>query len=236
MTTPPPASAADAAPAGQPAFVRYPAQAAFGRSVAKTKLYAHSHAGKRLKALFVQQVEQITWLYKLAPETVNLPSTTAVPEIQVFGIQLKTPDLHTDVLRAIDHAVQFPILFELVQGGRCRVVACHKRPSEAEAGRWVLSDYFASGWQTEPVPRQPMPLALHLGGLYEQLLRSLLPLPARPAETLAEQVARLGTLATRQREADQVAARLVQEKQFNRKLAINSELRRLLRDLDALRR
>jgi hypothetical protein len=28
-----------------------------------------------------------------------------------------------------------------------------------------------------------MPVALHLGSLYEQLLRALLPLPARPHET-----------------------------------------------------
>lgn len=225
-----------ARPSSHPAFVRYPAQAAFGRTLPKSKLYAHSHAGTRLKNLFVQQVEQIVWQFKLAPETINLPARPAVPEIQVFGIHLKTPELSFDVLRAIDHAVQFPIIFELAHAGRTRVVACHKRPSEADASRWVLSDYFASGWLADHAERGAMPVALHLGGLYEQLLRALLPLPARPNETLAEHVARLDALAAKQREADKTAAKLDKERQFNRKVAINADLRRLQTELEALRR
>lgn len=225
-----------ARPASHPAFVRYPPQAAFGRTLPKSKLYAHSHAGTRLKNLFVQQVEQIVWQFKLAPETINLPTRPAVPEIQVFGIQLKTPELSFEVLRAIDQAVQFPIIFELAHAGRVQVAACHKRPSEADASRWVLSDYFASGWLADNAERGAMPVALHLGGLYEQLLRALLPLPARPNETLAEHVARLDTLAAKQREADKTAAKLEKERQFNRKVAINADLRRLQTELEALRR
>lgn len=226
----------DARPASHPAFVRYPAQAAFGRTLPKSKLYAHSHAGTRLKNLFVQQVEQIVWQFKLAPETINLPARPAVPEIQVFAIQLKTPELSFDVLRAIDQAVQFPVIFELAHAGRSQVVACHKRPSEADASRWVLSDYFASGWLADHAERGAMPVALHLGGLYEQLLRALLPLPARPHETLAEHVARLDALAAKQREADKTAAKLEKERQFNRKVAINADLRRLQTELETLRR
>ncbi len=225
-----------ARPASHPAFVRYPPQAAFGRTLPKSKLYAHSHAGTRLKNLFVQQVEQIVWQFKLAPETINLPARQAVPELQVFGIQLKTPELSFDVLRAIDQAVQFPIIFELAHAGRTQVVACHKRPSEADASRWVLSDYFASGWLADHAERGAMPVALHLGGLYEQLLRALLPLPARPHESLADHVARLDALAAKQREADKTAAKLEKERQFNRKVAINADLRRLQTELEALRR
>jgi len=219
-----------------PAFVKYPAQAAYGRTLPKNKLYGHSRASTRLKNLFVQQVEQIVWQFKLAPETINLPARPAVPEIQVFGIQLKTPELSFDVLRAIDQAVRFPIIFELAHAGRMQVVACHKRPSEADASRWVLSDYFASGWLADPAERGAMPVALHLGGLYEQLLRALLPLPARPRETLSEHVARLDALAAKQREADKTAAKLEKERQFNRKVAINADLRRLQTELEALRR
>ena len=229
-----------ARPASHPAFVRYPAQAAFGRTLPKSKLYTHSHADTRLKGLFVQQVEQIVWQYKLAPETINLPARPAVPEIQVFAIQLKTPDLSFEVLRAIDQAVQFPIIFELAYSGRTQVVACYKIPvkrqNETDANRWVLTDYFATGWLADNAERSALPVALHLGSLYEYLLRALLPLPARPNESLAEQVARLEALAGKQREADKTAARLDKARQFNRKVAINADLRRLRSELDELRR
>ena len=91
-----------------PAFISYPKQATFGRNLPKNKIYENSGANTRLKDLFVGQVEQIVWQYKLAPETINLPARPGVPEIQVFAIQLKTPDLNLDVLRCIDGAVQFP--------------------------------------------------------------------------------------------------------------------------------
>ena len=148
-----------------PALVTYPAKAAFGRTLPKNKIYEHSKANTRLKDLFVKEVEQIVWQYKLAPETINLPARQGVPEIQVFSLQLKTPELNRDVLRAIDSAVQFPILFELNVDGLTQVVACYKRPSEANASRWGLSDYFESGWLPADGQRAAMPLALDLASV-----------------------------------------------------------------------
>ena len=216
------------------ALIAYPKQAAFGRVLPKNKIYEHSGANTRLKDLFVKQVEQIVWQYKLAPETLHLPARPGVPEIQIFSIQLKTLDLHDDVLRCIDGAIPFPIVFELSFDGRTQVTAAYKRPNEADASRWVLSDYFASGWQPTDSERTAMPVALHLGGLYEQLLHRLMPWPARPQETLAELVARMEQVQEKQRELDKTTAKLAKEKQFNRKVEINAHLRQIKNELEAL--
>ena len=216
------------------AFISYPKQATFGRNLPKNKIYEHSGANTRLKDLFVEQVEQIVWQYKLAPETINLPSKSGVPEIQVFTIQLKTPVLHLDVLRCIDGAVQFPIIFELSFDGQTQVVAAYKRPNESDASRWVLSDYFATAWLPSDCERAAMPLALDLGGLYEQALHRLIPTPARPQESLADLVARVEQVAAKQREVEKAASRLAKEKQFNRKVEINAHLRQLQTELQEL--
>ncbi len=217
------------------ALIAYPKQAAFGRVLPKNKIYEHGGANTRLKDLFVKQVEQVIWQYKLAPETLRLPVRPGVPEIQIFSIQLKTPELHADVLRCIDGAIPFPIVFELTFDGRTQVVAAYKRPNEADASRWVLSDYFASDWLPMDSERTAMPVALHLGGLYEQLLHRLIPLSARPQETLAELVARVDQAQAKQRELDKTTARLAKEKQFNRKVEINAELRKLRTELNGLK-
>ena len=217
------------------ALISYPTQAAFGRVLPKNKIYEHSGANARLKNLFVKQVEQIVWQYKLAPESINLPARPGVPEIQIFSIQLKTPELHNDVLRCIDNAVQFPILFELNFDGRIQVVAAYKSPNEADASRWVLSDYFASSWLPIDSERTAMPTALDLGGLYEQLLQRLAPIPARPQEALAEWVARIKQAQAKQREIEKTQTKLAKEKQFNRKVEINTELRKLKAELNELK-
>ena len=216
------------------ASINYPKQAAFGRTLPKNKIYEHSGANTRLKDLFVEQVEQIVWQYKLAPETINLPTKPGVPEVQVFAIQLKTPELNLDVLRCIDNAIQFPIIFELSFDGRTQVIAAFKRPNDSDASRWVLSDYFATDWLLSDIDRAAMPLALDLGGFYEQVLHRLISTPARPQEKLTDLVARVELVAAKQREIEKTASKLTKEKQFNRKVEINASLRQLKTELEAL--
>ena len=217
-----------------PSLFTFPESCAFGKVLPKSKIYEHSGANTRLKDLFVKQVEQVIWQYKLAPETLHLPARPGVPEIQIFSIQLKTPELHADVLRCIDGAIPFPIVFELTFGGKTQVVAAYKRPNEADASRWVLSDYFATDWLPMDGERTAMPVALHLGGLYEQLLHRLIPLSARPQETLAELVARVEQAQAKQRELDKTTAQLAKEKQFNRKVESNAQLRKLKNEVNRL--
>lgn len=218
-----------------PAFINYPKQASFGRTLPKNKIYEHSGAKTRRKDLFVSQVEQIVWQYKLAPETINLPAKPGVSEIQVFGIQLKKQKLDQDVLRCIDESVPFPIIFELGFDDRTQVIAAYKRPNESDASRWVLSDYFATEWLPSDVPRTSMPLALDLGGLYEQILQRLIPLSARQHETLVDLIGRVELVATKQRELERAARRIANERQFNRRVEINAHLRQLKNELEGLK-
>jgi len=121
----------------------------------------------------VREVDQIVWSHKLAPETVNLAATKQVAEIQVFRITARAATLDRDVLRAIDKAIPFPLIFEVAHGGRVRLVATYKRPNEAASARWVVGDYFQGDWLPEDAPRAALPVALNMGALYERLLEPL---------------------------------------------------------------
>ena len=223
------------------ALFSWPAKAAVSRPVSKAKIYAHAKPTAALRALFVEQVESITWAYKLAPESINLPAKPDVPEIEVFEIALKQPDVSHAVLRCIDKAIPFPILFVLRHGGRSQQIAAYKRPSEAAhpppghaVTQWVLGDYHAAPWQPDDLPRHGLPLALDLQGLYEQLLRQHVAAPARVGESLRDQLDRLAQLQAKQAAAAKLESRLTQEKQFNRKVEINAQLRTIRSELHAL--
>lgn len=212
-------------------FISYPKQAAFGRVLPKSKIYDHSGASSAVREMFVRQVEQIVWQYKLAPETINLPSKPSVPEIEIFTVDLKTPELNHEVLRCIDGAVQFPIIFELNFEGETKVIAAFKRLSESDSNRWVLSDYFSSQWEANDCLRMPMPHAIDLAALYEQLLERLIPLQLRQNENLIELVKRVEQLRLKENEALKIISKLAKEKQFNRKVEINSKLREIRQEL-----
>ena len=212
----------------------YPKQAEFNRVVPKAKVYAHARVSRRLKDLFVAQVGEILWKYKLSPETVNLPASRGIGEIQVFELSLRTPDLHADVLALLERAIPFPLLFQLVHDGQVRFAASYKRRSEADASRWVVEGLFLTGPRPVNARRLPLPVALDLASLYEQVVRQHIPLLARPGENLAEQVARFGTLEAKTRACRQLESRLTRERQFNRKVELNAALRSLSQELDIL--
>src|ERR1035437_7945938 len=120
------------------ALFHYPKQAAFERLIPKKKIYEHSKPSSAVRDKLVTQVDKIIWQYKLAPETVNLPAKPSVPEIQIFSITLKTPELSEDVLRCIDQAIPFPIFYQLMFEDRIKAKAAYKRPSDADANKWVV--------------------------------------------------------------------------------------------------
>lgn len=205
----------------------YPPKAAFGRVIPKNKIYEHGSPTTALKEYFVRQVDQIVWQYKLAPETINIKATAAVPEIQVFTIVLKDGELKPEVLRCIDQAIPFPILFELHFEDRIRPIAAYKRPSEADASKWVLSEYFSADWLPASTPRQPLPVVFDLEVLYRHVLLPLLPHPARPDEDTQALIERMENIRLIERELERCEQRLQKEKQFNRKVEIHAELREL---------
>lgn len=214
----------------------YPKKAAFGRVLHKNKIYEHGSPSAAVKQFFVRQVEQIVWQHKLAPETVNLKPSQAVPEIQIFSITLKGDELQPEVLRCIDLAIPFPIIFELRFDGKVKSIAAFKRPSEADASKWVISEYFDSDWAAADTPRKLLPVVFDLEVLYDQLLLPLMPYPARPSEDLQKRVERMERIRLKHRELERCEARLRKEKQFNRKVAINAELRNLKQELENLTR
>jgi hypothetical protein len=218
------------------ALFDYPRSAAVGRVVPKSRIYEHAGAGTALRELFVAQVDQIVWSYKLAPETIRLAATTSVPEIQVLEIALRTGTLDEDVLRAIDRAIPFPLVFELTHAGSRRVAAAYKRPSDADAARRVISAYFASDWVPKAAPRKPLPVALDLGVLYERILTATMPVPAQPGEDIRSRVERMEAIRATTREIDRIRVRLRRERQFNKRVAINAELRAARMELERLAR
>jgi hypothetical protein len=212
----------------------YPKQAAFERILPKNKIYEHAKPSSVVRELFVTQVDKIVWQYKLAPETINLPAKPSVPEIQIFAIALKTAELNEAVLRCIDQAIPYPIIYQLTFEDRIKVKAAYKRPNDADANKWVVDSYFETVWHKSDTERVELPVALDIAGLYEQILRRLLPLPPRPGETLKAQVERLVQLRSKQHEYRKMEVRLQKEQQFNRKVELNAHLRTLKNQLESL--
>lgn len=205
---------------------RWPEAAKFGRRVPKEKFYEHGAVSATVREKFVSELARITWDYKLAESTINLPGTSAVPEVQVLTLDAKTDDIGETVLNTIDRAIPFPVIFEITRSiaeqPEVRTVAAHK---QLGAGAPKLSAYYSTGWQPGDAQRQPLPTAINLPALYTALLQPLTPIAARPGEEMSDVADRLATVRKLEREIAALERKLRTEPQFNRKV----ELRRTLK-------
>lgn len=214
----------------------FPKAAAFGRMLAKNKIYEHASPTSKVKELFVAQVEKITWAYKLSPATINLPASSGVQELQVFTIALRTGTLSHEVLQTIDKAIPSPILFQLHYNGKSRYVAAYKRPSVADKGKRVISSYFATEWINETEEKKELPVVLNMASLYQFFLKAIIPLPFRNAETLDALVLRVDLLRSKERESSKLESRVKKEQQFNRRVELNRSLNELKQEIENLKR
>ncbi len=212
----------------------FPKHAAFGRTIAKSKIYENSRPASKVKELFTRQVDKIIWAYKLSPETINLKASEKVREIQIFTLILKSGELAPEVLQTIDKAIPSPIIFQSVYNGRTKYMAAYKRPNEADTSKWVVSNYFETEWMDSSLEKNELPVALNMGTLYQALLKSLSPVSFRKEETLDETVARMDKLRLKEKQALKLKGRIKKEKQFNRRVELNRSLNELKQEIEEL--
>ncbi len=214
----------------------FPSGTIVDRPIPKSKILDRARPTTRLKDLLTHQIQQILWHAKLAPETIRIPATLLVPEIQIFHLQLKSTELDPDLLHLLDKTIPQPIIF-IIETSERQIAhsAAHKRPSEADSSQWVVGARFTSDFiPMEKLTRLPLPTALDLSRLYTALLAPLLPLAPRRGEALPSLIERCGEHQSLHRRITLLTAKVNREKQFNRRVGFNQELNTLKAELGAL--
>jgi len=215
---------------------KWPGAARFGSRIPKEKIYDYGHVSPAVREKFVLEVQRITWAYKLAESTINLPGDASVPEIQVFQIETKTGDVDDQVLATIDKAIHYPLVFEVTRATagqpQIRMTAAHK---QVVSGAPKLSDYFSTGWLPAAVERRSLPTAITLASLYVAILDPLTPVTLRPGEELASVADRLAIVRKLEREITALERKLRTEQQLNRKIELRRTLKTRQQELEQQR-
>jgi len=215
---------------------QWPAGAHFGARVPKERFYERTASTAALREKFVAEVNRISWAYKLSAETINLPGSSEVPEIEVIQLDAKANDISLQVLASIDKAIPNPVIFEIhrddAHGGVVRMTAAHK-PARSPAPK--PNAYFSTAWMRSDTPRTPLPTAITMTALYSELIGLLTPLAPRLGESLAVVGERLSVMRRLEREISALEQKLRSEPQLNRKVELRRELRAKQADLDQTR-
>lgn len=214
----------------------WPAAARFGARIAKERFYERTASTAGLREKFVTEVNRISWAFKLAAETINLPGSSEVPEIEVIQLDTKANDISAQVLASIDKAIPNPVIFEIhrddAHGGAVRMTAAHK-PAGSPAPR--PNAYFSTGWMRRGAPRTALPTAITMTALYSALIGPLTPLEPRPGESPAVVGERLDAVRRLEREISALERKLRSEPQLNRKVELRHQMKIKQAELDQTR-
>ena len=217
------------------AYFEYPIKTKFNKLIPKNKIYEKASINTALKDKIVKQIEKIVWLHKLSATTLNLNATDKITEIQVFDIELREDNLDEGVLKAIDKAIPFPIVFQLKKNDKVQIKSAYKRASESDTSKWIVDKYFSSPWIDNSHLKEILPTVLNLEKLYEVIIKELMPNITSAKKSLKEEIETHKELEKLEKLYEQLKAKRAKEKQFNKKVELNTELKVLKNQISALK-
>ncbi|MCG2725329.1 MAG: DUF4391 domain-containing protein [Elusimicrobia bacterium] len=163
---------------------------------------------------FVDKIQKITWKYKLAESTVGISKTDKVIEIQIFEIELKSQVIPKNVLKVIDKAIPYQILYRFIYKKNEAYGITLKENKNAE-------NYYFSNWNEA---KNFDFTGIDLEKVYQKIIKTFIPRAAQTKSSFNEIIDTDNKIKALENERDALASRISKEKQFNRKVELNKTL------------
>lgn len=213
----------------------FPKSTEFNRRIPKTTFYENLNISPALKRSFIEQIKIIYWRNKIATTTTNLAAGAVVTEVEVFEIRLVAPVLDEDVLRRIDTEIPYHILFLLEYGGKYQAWIGYKEASASGNNAFKVTGYYHTEWMT--LDELPLRIeGLNLDAAYENFVRQIAgdKLVSMNEESLKDAVQRDEQKKKLQKQIDALQAKIRKEKQLNRQMEMNAQLKKLRKEMEGL--
>ena len=209
-----------------------PKSTEFNKRIPKQKFYDNLNVSPALKRSFIDQIKVIYWANKIAASTVNLAEGKDVTEIEVFEVKLNIPTLDEAVLKQIDREIPYHILFILEYENQFQAWIGYKEATGSGTAAFKVNKYYHTEWMLED--ELPIKLeGLNIKTVYENFVRQIAgeALQSSQTESLKESVERDEQAEDLRKQIDKLQAKIRQEKQLNRQMQMNTELKDLTKRL-----
>ena len=198
-------------------MIELPKQCYVGSFIAKQTFYDKLALSSSLKDEFVNKIERITWLYKLSPDTIGISKTENVEEIEVFQLDLKKKMIPFKIIKAITKGVSYKILFVMkYNNDYCYAIK--------------LEDTYTTNWnETINIDLN----AINLEVLYEKIVKTIIK-EEHNEKVFSEIINQKNRIDYLKKEIEKQRIKVKNEKQFDRKVILNNELNKMLKEMESL--
>ena len=210
-----------------------PKKTEFAKRIPKQKFYDNLAISPSIKRAFVEQIKTIYWQNKISTTTLNLTKGKYVTEIEVFLIKLNNMDLDEKVLQQIDK-IPYHILFLLEYEGKYQAWISYKEIVEDKIN---IRSYYHTRW----LDREHLPCKLEgldMDSVYENFVRQIADFDkgnekiVKAQNNLKEEIAKDEEKKFLEKKITALQNKIRKEKQFNKKVELNNELKKLKKMLE----
>ena len=199
----------------------------------KNAFYGRSNDSS-LREFLTREFEGIIWLYKLAPATLNVEDGDNVHEIDIFYCKMKENEYSIKPFCAMDELLPRHTIFIIEYGGKVDLLMHHKEMSlvhgeqKWKCGVSELKHDIRIDANTLNIQGQSM------DAVYNCLLSQISGLPVSSKEEYKERVELRNHIEILQKQIAALQKRIKAEKQFNRQMELNAEVRKLKKEITVL--
>lgn len=185
-----------------------PESSRVNKFIPKSTFYEKIAISSKLKDDFINKIEKITWLYKLAESTINTRKTDSVEEIEIFEINLKEKKIPSDIIKLISKSIPYKLLYVLKYENNFMYAVC------------IDSEIYNTKWNEE-IKFNFNGLSLEI--IYDSIVKQIIK-EKDNSKTVQESIDKLEKINNMKKEISSLKNKVMHENQFNRKVELNIKL------------
>ena len=213
-----------------------------GNTIFKKLFYENADLSSSDRTLFIDGISKITWLYCLKPETINIKAfkddIRDYPEIEVIEVEVLKDAKLRRIAEIIMRTIPYPMLLIFTLEDKTQLYAAHQRTNQNDRSKNTIEEFIATDWLYsnsslfEKLDIKQMRFT-NLYSLYSDIVDAISIfnvsgiLPSMPVMTGEDARQLSASIETLEQEITALKAKLKKETQFNRKMEINIEIKKL---------
>lgn len=211
-------------------ILKYPDSCVVNRVVPKTMFYRFMEVNPRMKTRFVNDVVNITWLYKLSADSLNVTDSDDMKEVEVFVAALKQPDCPQDLFTFIDANMPHHIVFILTYDSNAMLLINYKNWSDSTHTKFNIVKSFTSPWVSIDALQLPVE-GQSLFRIYDNFVASISGIGEHKAGEMAHIVELKKKIAAKEVELKATESKMRKEPQFDIQMQMNKKVKALRKEL-----
>ena len=218
-------------------MIGLPQSTEFNKRIPKQKFYENLTVSASLKQSFVDQIKTIYWRNKIAASTVNIAEGNDVEEIEVFEIKLTGENIDEGILKQMDKEIPYHILFLLEFDGKYQAWIGYKEEAQSGSSAFKVNNYYHTDWVNADELTLKME-GLSIDAVYENFVRQIAGGQlgkTNSAESLKDSVEKDLQKQALEKQIASLRIKLKKEKQFNKQVELNNEIKRLNNQLNDIK-